>query len=205
MSVAGEGLTEPLPDQASPFRRTSFIMQVNMVDIAQLVSASDCGSEGRGFESHYPPQKKNRYPLGICSFSFRRIMGFEKLNAGVRGTPACRQLDGGNTIIFANGENADESLIHSHHNTAGFERPAVGESIAGQRHPVRGVDDRLFFLQTTRSEKLNADESLIHPYYSTAGSERPTAGESIRTPTNIAQKNGFLLLFRALFLLFYRR
>ena len=26
-----------------------------MVDIAQLVSASDCGSEGRGFESHYPP------------------------------------------------------------------------------------------------------------------------------------------------------
>ena len=23
--------------------------------IAQLVSASDCGSEGRGFESHYPP------------------------------------------------------------------------------------------------------------------------------------------------------
>ena len=28
-----------------------------MVDIAQLVSASDCGSEGRGFESHYPPHK----------------------------------------------------------------------------------------------------------------------------------------------------
>ena len=30
-----------------------------MVDIAQLVSASDCGSEGRGFESHYPPHKKD--------------------------------------------------------------------------------------------------------------------------------------------------
>ena len=29
-----------------------------MVDIAQLVSASDCGSEGRGFESHYPPHAK---------------------------------------------------------------------------------------------------------------------------------------------------
>ena len=29
-----------------------------MVDIAQLVSASDCGSEGRGFESHYPPHKE---------------------------------------------------------------------------------------------------------------------------------------------------
>ena len=31
--------------------------KLNMVDIAQLVSASDCGSEGRGFESHYPPHK----------------------------------------------------------------------------------------------------------------------------------------------------
>ena len=26
-----------------------------MVDVAQLVSASDCGSEGRGFESPHPP------------------------------------------------------------------------------------------------------------------------------------------------------
>ena len=27
----------------------------NMVGLAQLVSASDCGSEGRGFEPHNPP------------------------------------------------------------------------------------------------------------------------------------------------------
>ena len=27
----------------------------HMVGIAQLVRASDCGSEGRGFESRYPP------------------------------------------------------------------------------------------------------------------------------------------------------
>lgn len=27
-----------------------------MVIIAQLVRASDCGSEGRGFESHWSPQ-----------------------------------------------------------------------------------------------------------------------------------------------------
>ncbi len=26
-----------------------------MVVVAQLVRASDCGSEGRGFESHLPP------------------------------------------------------------------------------------------------------------------------------------------------------
>ena len=28
---------------------------INMVDLAQLVRASDCGSEGRGFEPHIPP------------------------------------------------------------------------------------------------------------------------------------------------------
>ncbi len=28
-----------------------------MVVVAQLVRASDCGSEGRGFESHLPPFK----------------------------------------------------------------------------------------------------------------------------------------------------
>ncbi len=29
-----------------------------MVDVVQLVRASDCGSECRGFESHLPPHKK---------------------------------------------------------------------------------------------------------------------------------------------------
>ena len=55
-----------------------------MVDIAQLVSASDCGSEGRGFESHYPPQKKKRHPKG-CLFFFFVDLGFEpfKCNAPV--------------------------------------------------------------------------------------------------------------------------
>ena len=47
-----------------------------MVDIAQLVSASDCGSEGRGFESHYPPHKKYR---GLCLGIFYGMdMGFER-------------------------------------------------------------------------------------------------------------------------------
>ena len=30
-----------------------------MVDVAQLVRASDCGSEGRGFESLHPPQNSD--------------------------------------------------------------------------------------------------------------------------------------------------
>ena len=39
-----------------------------MVDVAQLVRASDCGSEGRGFEPHLPPdnsQARVRACLGV--------------------------------------------------------------------------------------------------------------------------------------------
>ena len=32
---------------------------INVVGIAQLVSASDCGSEGLGFESLYPPLQED--------------------------------------------------------------------------------------------------------------------------------------------------
>ena len=35
-----------------------------MVGLAQLVSASGCGPEGRGFESHISPQKKRKAPHG---------------------------------------------------------------------------------------------------------------------------------------------
>ena len=31
-----------------------------MVDVAQLVRVTDCGSEGRGFESHLPPKQNKR-------------------------------------------------------------------------------------------------------------------------------------------------
>ena len=37
-----------------------------MVSIAQLVRASDCGSEGRGFEPHCSPYKR----MANWSFSF---------------------------------------------------------------------------------------------------------------------------------------
>ena len=36
----------------------AFLKQQYMVDVVQLVRASDCGSECRGFESHLPPHKK---------------------------------------------------------------------------------------------------------------------------------------------------
>ena len=31
-----------------------------MVDVAQLVRVTDCGSEGRGFESHLPPEEQTK-------------------------------------------------------------------------------------------------------------------------------------------------
>ena len=44
-----------------------------MVDVVQLVRASDCGSECRGFESHLPPRtqkrgKQNCFPLFLRLF-----------------------------------------------------------------------------------------------------------------------------------------
>ena len=42
-----------------------------MVIVAQLVRASDCGSEGRGFEPHHSPLKKeNPVRLRLAGFFF---------------------------------------------------------------------------------------------------------------------------------------
>ena len=46
-----------------------FRKEVDMVDVAQLVRASDCGSEGRGFEPHLPPIK-------IKSLQTNSLQGF---------------------------------------------------------------------------------------------------------------------------------
>ncbi len=51
--------------------------KLNMVDVAQLVSASDCGSEGRGFDSHHPPHKNRRY-LRISPVFMGWMMGVER-------------------------------------------------------------------------------------------------------------------------------
>ena len=36
------------------------MVKPNTVELAQLVRASDCGSEGRGFEPHIPPHMHNQ-------------------------------------------------------------------------------------------------------------------------------------------------
>ena len=40
-----------------------------MVGVAQLVRASDCGSEGRGFESHFSPVRLSVKAAFFCLFS----------------------------------------------------------------------------------------------------------------------------------------
>ncbi len=42
----------------------------DMVDVVQLVRASDCGSECRGFESHPPPSEKQAEILYAKGFRF---------------------------------------------------------------------------------------------------------------------------------------
>ena len=41
-----------------------------MVGIAQLVRASDCGSEGRGFEPHWLPEARTWSGLFFSPYSF---------------------------------------------------------------------------------------------------------------------------------------
>ena len=44
--------------------------QIQMVGVAQLVRVPDCGSEGRGFESHLPPKARgSSEPLFLFSSS----------------------------------------------------------------------------------------------------------------------------------------
>ena len=44
-----------------------------MVSLAQLVRASDCGSEGRGFDPHTSPQKTCRMQVFFCLNNCRFI------------------------------------------------------------------------------------------------------------------------------------
>ena len=54
------------------FKKSSpmFAIQIYTVVVAQLVRASVCGTEGRGFESHHPPQKGFRYFLKPFFYAF---------------------------------------------------------------------------------------------------------------------------------------
>ena len=61
---------------------------LKMVVVAQLVRASDCDSEGRGFEPHHPPKKvllksgifdvKIFFPLRLRSYLMKAVHTFYK-------------------------------------------------------------------------------------------------------------------------------
>ena len=44
-----------------------------MVDVAQLVRVADCGSEGRGFESHLPPELNKPFSNAKRFFCLHRV------------------------------------------------------------------------------------------------------------------------------------
>ena len=50
--------------------------QLNMVPIVQLVRASDCGSECRGFESHWAPKKGSLSTSFFCVRVVHEPTGF---------------------------------------------------------------------------------------------------------------------------------
>ena len=44
-------------------KKSLTLQSIQMVGVAQLVRVADCGSVGRGFESHHPPGKANRWRI----------------------------------------------------------------------------------------------------------------------------------------------
>ena len=50
-----------MPTFASQLRKRYLESKIYMVAVVQLVRASDCGSECRGFESHLPPVRNANY------------------------------------------------------------------------------------------------------------------------------------------------
>ena len=53
-----------------------------MVDVAQLVRVPDCGSEGRGFEPHLPPQLNK--PCNESCEVFLCLQGFDTIRKWLR-------------------------------------------------------------------------------------------------------------------------
>ena len=57
----------------TPYLCIAFEKQSDMVVVVQLVRASDCGSECRGFESHQPPTKLDSSKF-CCYFLFYKFV-----------------------------------------------------------------------------------------------------------------------------------
>ena len=96
-----------------------------MVGVAQLVRVPDCGSEGRGFESHLPPRAKERFRKGlffVCnSFGIQKMSNFaanlkSAMNRNYK-INLRREPEGGYTVFVPSlpgcityGETVDEAI-----------------------------------------------------------------------------------------------
>ena len=71
-----------------PYLCTAFKKCNNMVTVVQLVRASDCGSECRGFESLQSPKKKRNFsddfPLFFIIYPLYRDSGFRDQRNNLR-------------------------------------------------------------------------------------------------------------------------
>ena len=64
----------------------AFERDANMVAVVQLVRASDCGTECRGFESHLPPNKERKFNNEFPLFVYIR-----QLRINVSERPVCQR------------------------------------------------------------------------------------------------------------------
>ena len=69
-----------------------------MVNVAQLVRASDCGSEGRGFEPHLSPETRRHEPPFFVSGE--RILNYAA-KAAFRFAARRSVLGGGKSLLFS--------------------------------------------------------------------------------------------------------
>ncbi len=60
-----------------------------MVIVAQLVRAPDCGSGGHEFDSHYPPQQRDRKRRFATTLSILSILGCSQVVRQRTLTPSC--------------------------------------------------------------------------------------------------------------------
>ena len=69
-----------------------------MVNVAQLVRASDCGSEGRGFEPHLSPETRRQEPPFFVSGE--KILNYAA-KAAFRFAARRSVLGGGKSLLFS--------------------------------------------------------------------------------------------------------
>ena len=75
------GRKKKMPYLCAAFLESALEKTIYMVAVVQLVRASDCGSECRGFESHLPPQRKKKRSNTMPRFFLSPLLVFGNLSS----------------------------------------------------------------------------------------------------------------------------